>query len=511
MESQDHRPRTQRRPWTRHAWLLTGTVLSFFAVHSALDIPLAAWLFPLFLIYFARTGRTLPAVLWVWAAALLGAVFWIWRAEVLSPPMLLIAVLLGTVQTVPFLIDRLAAPRLEPWSALTSTLVFPAAKVVTEYALASLSPLGGIYGILGTTQHDNLALIQTASVTGVYGVSFLVAWFAAVGAHALLWSSGPRRIPRPVVVYACVLGCVLSAGGARLALAPPDSDTVRVAGVSLSERSWDEKVSPAFERFDSLEEIVTSDPAKVRRTFAPINRELLDLSAREARAGAEVIVWSESAGFTLEKNRDRFLRDVQDVAREHGVYIEAGVSVYTEQAPNIRNQAILVTPAGKTAWIYDKSHPIPVLEPYDAGPGELPVEDTPFGRLSTAICYDVDFPGTMRQGAERGADIMLLPSNEWEGIKKLHAERALFRAVEGGYSLVRPVSRGHSTVTDHQGRALATSDYFDTNGDPMVASVPAKGVTTVYGRIGDTFAWLCITATVVLSACAVARRRHDRW
>lgn len=183
------------------------------------------------------------------------------------------------------------------------------------------------------------------------------------------------------------------------------------------------------------------------------------------------------------------------------------MSVYTEEAPHIRNQAILLTPAGEVAWTYDKSHPIPVLEPYDAGKGALPMHDAPFGRISTAICYDIDFPATLRQAGAKGVGIVLLPSNEWAGIKKFHAENAVFRAVEGGYALVRPVSRGLSTVVDHQGRSRAAHDYFATGGTAMVASVPTQGVATTYSRVGDVFAWVCLAATAVFAVAAVAARR----
>ncbi|MFC7327891.1 apolipoprotein N-acyltransferase [Marinactinospora rubrisoli] len=494
----------------RYLWLLVGGVLSLFATHTNSDIALAAWLYPVFLIHFARTGRPAAALVWLWAISACGVVFWLWRAELSSPPLLLIAVGLGAVQAVPFLLDRLVAPRLAARSVLLSTLVFPAAKVATEFAQSSLSPVGGIYGVLGSTQHEALPLVQVSAVTGVYGVSFLVAWAATVAAHALTAGRAWRTALRAAAASAAVLGCVVLAGGARLAFAPTPTESVRAAGVTLSEASHDTTMSPAFAKYDSLEAIVTADPDQVRRDFAAINDELIDRTVHEARAGADLVVWNESAAFTLETHRDELIDRIREVAREHEVYVEAAMSVYIEQPPYLRNQAVLIAPDGSTAWTYDKAHPIPVLEPYEAGPGETPLHDAPFGRLATAICYDLNFPATMRQAGAGGADIMLLPANEWAAIKKLHAEKAMFRAVENGFSLVRPVGRGISTTVDPYGRTLAAADYFTSGGGSMVVDVPVDGVATVYSRVGDLFAWTCVAATVAGAVLALRPVRRVR-
>ena len=172
----------------------------------------------------------------------------------------------------------------------------------------------------------------------------------------------------------------------------------------------------------------------------------------------------------------------------------------------MRNQVMLVAPDGSVEWTYEKSNPIPVLEPYEAGPGVLPTADTPAGRLSTVICYDADFPGLVRQAGAADVDTILISANTWEGIKEMHARNAVFRAVENGASLFRQASRGRANAVDHQGRTLATTDYFTTDQQTLVAYVPTEGVTTVYARIGDTFAWLCVAGLVGLAGTALLRR-----
>nr|AJW65422.1 apolipoprotein acyltransferase [Nocardiopsis sp. CMB-M0232] len=493
----------------RYAWLLAGTGLSLFAMQAAWDIPLLAWVYPVLLLLFARTGGLASTLIGLWAATAAAMLGWLLHAELTSPAILLIGLPLAAAQALPFVADRLLAPRLAARSPLLSTLVFPAAKVGVEFAVAAATPLGTIYGVLGATQSANLPLIQVASVTGVYGVSFLVAW--AASAAALLWSRGLGDRPARTVAVCCagVLGIVVVAGGARLVFAPPSSDTVRVAGVTVSERSWNE-LMPTFQEYDTLEKLVAADPEEMRARFAAVNDELLASTEREAEAGAEVVLWAESAAFTLEADWDRLVDDIAEVARRNEVYVNAGMSVYTEDSPHIRNVMVMATPEGETAWTYDKSNPIPVLEPYDAGPGVPAVHDAPFGRLSTVICYDADFPGLMRQGGAAGTDIMLVSANTWEGIKEMHARNAVFRAVENGFSLFRQASRGRANAVDHQGRTLATTDYFATGQQTMVAYVPTRGVTTVYAVIGDAFAWLCVAALAAMAAGCLAPFRRPR-
>jgi apolipoprotein N-acyltransferase len=115
---------------------------------------------------------------------------------------------------------------------------------------------------------------------------------------------------------------------------------------------------------------------------------------------------------------------------------------------------------------------------------------------------DLDFPSYIRQAGRARSDILLAPYGDWETIKDLHAEMAAFRAVENGFSLIRPARGGVSTASDPFGRVLATMDEFSAKQRIMVAQVPISGVSTIYARFGDWFAWLC--ASGLLAACAAA-------
>jgi apolipoprotein N-acyltransferase len=60
-----------------------------------------------------------------------------------------------------------------------STLVFPVTWCSIEY-LSSLNPGKASWTSLAYTQADNLPLLQLTSVTGIWGSSFFITWFASV-------------------------------------------------------------------------------------------------------------------------------------------------------------------------------------------------------------------------------------------------------------------------------------------------------------------------------------------
>jgi apolipoprotein N-acyltransferase len=126
------------------------------------------------------------------------------------------------------------------------------------------------------------------------------------------------------------------------------------------------------------------------------------------------------------------------------------------------------------------------------------------------ICFDLDYPGTVRQAGQAGADLLLAPSDDWPAIDPAHSQKAVFRAIENGVALVRQTSQGLSLAVDAEGRVLAAADYFRTDQQVLVAYVPTHGVPTLYAMVGDGFAWLCVGALVVLSGMALRHSRRSR-
>ncbi|WP_433173542.1 nitrilase-related carbon-nitrogen hydrolase [Actinoallomurus sp. CA-150999] len=482
----------------RYSLLALGAVAMLFAVGGRWDIPLAAWIFPVLLLRFVRTGRAWSGAIWILLVNVVAAVFWIFESDMgFNPVIIAGAVGLGVLQMLPFLLDRLLVGRLRPWM---SVLTFPAAIAGSEFLITLLSPFGTAYGSLTVTQYGDLPLLQVTSIIGSYGIGFLIAWFASVVNR--FWESPSWRSARSGIVYGTALAVVILGGGARLAFSPEDDATVRIAGVSPG-REVTEAQQAAIGRIPgSRRDVAAAPPSAVEPAMKAVEDDLLAATRREAQAGAKIVVWPEEGVKTLEADEHAGIAAAQDEARRSRIYLEIGLGVYSTTAPAYgRDETVFIGPDGKVLWTYQKAHPIPGSETFTPGDGRVPVVDTPYGRIANVICYDADFPDLMRVRA----DIMLVPSHDWREYGRAHTEKAALRAIEGGYALVRQDSEGVSATFDRQGRVLATTDYFATDQQTTVAYVPTRGGTTIYDLIGDTFAWLCLITVGALVIVGLVR------
>src|SRR5258708_25754924 len=155
-------------------WLGLGTICSLFSFNGRWDIALAAWLGPFFLLRFMRTSRTRIGLTGVWLATALAMLFSFYSLQLLTPLLIVVGLLFRTVLTLPYLLDRLVAPRLSLVSGLLATLLFPLSRVAAEYLISFTPAVGSVFS-LAYTQYGNVPLSRIISLTGLYGASFLIA------------------------------------------------------------------------------------------------------------------------------------------------------------------------------------------------------------------------------------------------------------------------------------------------------------------------------------------------
>jgi apolipoprotein N-acyltransferase len=451
-------------------------------------LPLAAWLAPVFLLRFTRTRRArvgLPIAF----ALLAGAALIEFRGMMPGPGLAprLIGAVFALPAVIPYLIDRWIAPRLP---VVTGTLVFPCAWVAMEYAM-SLTP-GATWGAVGYTQYGDLPLLQMISVTGPWGLSFLIAWLAPVTCAAWEHGTGSPAVRAAATWFGCVLAAVVLLGELRLALAPPLGPTVRVASFSRPLAGTDStrhalaRLMRHQETAADLREIATRERAQAE--------SLLARAVVEARAGARIVFWGEGNARVFREDEPELIARGRALARASQIYLGMALSTWDRaRRPPRENKLVLIDPDGQVAWQYLKTHPVIGAESRTiAGDGRLRALDSPFGRLTTAICYDADFPALLGQAGRLGADILVDPADDWEAIDPLHTRMASFRAIEQGVNLVRQTSNGRSAAYDYEGHVLAEADDFRARDRTLVAQVPIHGARTVYARIGDLFAWAAI-------------------
>jgi apolipoprotein N-acyltransferase len=384
-------------------------------------------------------------------------------------------------------------------NGFAATLVYPLAVTANLFIYNLVSPIGS-FGTIGYEQFTNLALIQLVSVTGMWGLTFLVSWLGPVVNWAWERSFNWSDVRRGLLVFAAIAGSVLLFGNLRLALARPEPGTVRIHGFTPQPTEAGE--IPDF----------ATDPEAARRWMQKKNEALIAGSVREARRGAQIVLWSEMAGGGVEDDVNALIARGQEVAQQENIYLAMGVGIVFptgERQPE--NRLIVIAPSGEIVLNHLK-YGAPFFSPIGSllpGDGVLQTVDSPYGTLSGVICWDADFPITVSQAGRKQVDILLIAHGEQnEATAQLHAVQHIFRAIENGVSLVRHDNdTGLSFAADPYGRILAANDNYRATEKVIVAQVPTHGVFTLYSVIGDLFGWLTVAGFVIIAGWAIFRGR----
>jgi len=380
--------------------------------------------------------------------------------------------------------------------------------VTFEFTRAHLPEISFPWNLLGYPASANLGLLQITTITGIYGLSFLV-----VGINALLaWAVASqqvglkRRMTLAGAVAAILLLVMLV--GPRVVPEAQAHHFARAVQVNFPE--------------------VPEYPTDWFNKNAAQLEEIEKISVAPSAEKPDLLVWPEApAPFSFEDAQ--FATIASSLAIRFGHPFLAGVIEWkTPVDPSDRapaghlvpyNSALLVDPQGQRVFVYDKVHLVPFGE-YEPFPlihrvvanisdevggfhkgnryavGRLPGGNT-FGVF---ICYEAIYPGEVRRFAANGAQLLLNISNDgWFGrsaAAEQHLHMVRVRAVENRRWIVRATNNGYTVSVDPYGRIIgplppdvraATDLPYDFRTDE-----------TIYTRCGDWFAWLCVIVSAIL-------------
>ena len=467
---------------SRALFFVAGAAALCFSNGNSANI-LAAWVAPVLLLRFVMTTGPLAGFALTSIASAIAA-FVMFRGAIPMPDAeyAIASAISGVIGAMQYLLHRLIAPRL---GGLPGSLVFPAASVTLLYVLFLGSPFG-TWGNDAYVQLPFLPLVQLASLTGVWGIAFLLMWFAS--AVQPLFDTRALKMNTPIAAFAACLTAALGYGAWSLYTAPR-AEIVRVAAINNPAELGDRFFEGCVARHDYACRAANS-AARLDALFA--------LSETAAREGASLIVWYEGAAQFDEQFEQAFIDRARAFAESQGIYLIAGaVSVPIEPDAPMHNKAIVFTPEGEVALEYLKSVPVPG-EPIVAGDGRITTLVTPFGRIAVIICFDADFPALARQAALQQADMLVIPANDWRAITPLHGEMSVMRGIEGGFGVLRAASNGLSIAADANGARLASNDSFVSPGAIMYAEMPMAHRPTLYAHAGDYFAHACAAIFLLL-------------
>jgi apolipoprotein N-acyltransferase len=347
--------------------------------------------------------------------------------------------------------------------------------------IRNLTTPHGTAGSIAYTQLKFLPFLQLASITGPWGMTFLLLMFPAALAIWLHRRDG--RGLRVAAVTLCVLGAVLVFGAVRLETTPREP-MVRV-GLIASDAPGNGNVA--------------AHGADTQRLFESYAAE----AERLAADGAQVIVLPEKLGAVLDAENASADPIFQTLADRTGATIVVG-EVQVSGAAKY-NQARIYQPHA-AVLSYDKEHMLPPFEsPLTPGTAlvKLPRGHETWG---VAICKDMDFAAPASRYGKQDVGLMLVPGWDFNRDRTWHGHIAVMRAVEDGFSLVRAAKNGFLTVSDNRGRVVAEQRSDAATFATLLASVPAAHSATVYLLLGDWFAWVAcaLLALAVVRLCWLA-------
>ena len=377
------------------------------------------------------------------------------------------------------------------------------------------------WNTLGMALGQNLWLMQSASLVGLYGLTVLAILVCAAPA-TLATGSHPRSRFGPSAAAAIVLAAMALYGAERV---DPEADPV-VAGVRLR------LVQPNL-------------PQDAK--FRPENRQdivdrYVELTRRPPEEGGAApthILWPESA-FPFLIQRDPAAMAQVGAGLAPGQHLITGAARAEEPLPGERlryfNAIMAIEPGGRIVDSYDKVHLVPFGEylpaPLDAAlralglrqfvavPGGFSagtlagqrILDVPgLPPVAATICYEAIFPGAILPAGAAGAHpppglILNVTKDAWFGDTpgpRQHLAQARLRAVEEGLPLVRDANTGISAVIDAHGRVVAQLPIEQEA--VLDADLPVRILGgTLYGRVGD---W---PFAAMLAACLAGALRARR-
>ncbi len=398
--------------------------------------------------------------------------------------------------------------RLEQEFKVPCLLTLPILWVALEY-LRGLLLTGFPWALLGYSQQNFSLAIQSADVTGVYGVSLLL------------------------VAVNCMLAWIIQQPRSRWAW-------VGVAGTLLISIShfgygaWRES-QPLDVRKDQLQVALIQGNIAQAVKWDPQYRQAtidkyLQLSHQAAAANPELLIWPEAATPFYLQDQSPLTEQVRQLPRQQGRYLLAGSPAYQQVAEgqySYYNSAYLFSPQGEQLGRSDKIHLVPfgeyvplgkllsfinklVVGVGDFAPGEvnpLPLNGHSLGVL---ICYEVIFPELARNYVRHGSSLLVnLTNDAWFGRSSApfqHLAMARFRAIENRVWLARAANTGISALVSPSGEVTVASPLFEEL--QLTGRVGLGSEATFYTRFGDLMAQACLLISLFGAALLYWRQQH---
>jgi apolipoprotein N-acyltransferase len=401
------------------------------------------------------------------------------------------------------------------WTRDASRVIALAASLTLSEWLRGHVLTGFPWNALGYALTEPLALAQTASLIGLWGLTFLS---VAIFASPAVLVDGRSRGRKPWMAPAMALLLLLAMGifgAVRLTLQP----TTTVADVKLRIMQPNLQQDVRF-NYAAKAEVMQKYLTLSDRASGPQSTGVRD---------AGILIWPESAfPFFLTREADA-MAQIADLLPKGTTLITGSVRA-PDLPPGTKitrayNSIYAIDHDGSVLSIYDKLHLVPFGEylPFQdwmeklgfvqltkvqggfiPGVRRRTMEMPNAPRALPLICYEAIFPGDVVERDDRPGWIVNLTNDGWFGTSTgpyQHLQQARLRAIEEGLPVVRAANTGISAVIDPLGRIVARLG-LGVEG-VLDSGLPSAIPPTIYARTGNIPA----ASIVVFALIFIIRRR----
>lgn len=369
-----------------------------------------------------------------------------------------------------------------------SLLIVPSLWVIIQF-LRSLGAYGFTWGGLCHSQAYNLPILQIASITGCWGIEFLICMFNFSLAEFL---TNKTRYKSVIAVSIIILA--ISAFG-YYQIKNFNSDNGKQISVRLVQGNVEQDVIP--------------DQEYLEQTLS----QYISSSININKPQPNITIWPETT-LPIDLLHTSYNDQIQQLSNAlDSTFVIGAYSL----GKRFRNSAYFYEPNTDKPKLYSKVRLVPfgeyvplrkhlkIVESYGVRPDDLesglsyqPI-NIKQGKAGTAICFESLFPQISRLLTKRGAQYLFIITNDaWFNntqAARLHFAMAKIRAVENHRWIARGAATGVSGVIDPIGRTVESLPIFKRG--IIDSKIYALDNLTFYSIYGDYFAYLCGLIVVI--------------
>ena len=460
---------------THIIYLIPGFIFSVFSIgRYNLVISIFIWPFCFLTFLHKKETKLMPLIVVYLLLLFSNMIRWIGITGLNIGADFIIGIYFSIINIIPFIIDNIFYDKISKWK---SALVFPLSVAICEFLFA-FCPLAN-FNIYAFAVRENVQFLQIISLFGCYFLSFVIALFSSVLDYTINLYSEEKIISKFIYFYALIILFIYFFGLIRL-LIPEEKGTYNIASsIGMSQYLY------------------TNDEESVLPIEEYINY-INDTIIRAKYSNCSIMTYAEEAFAIMDTNRTDIIKQVKELAKNNKIFVLLPLDTCEDEEHN-KNEAILISDEGDILYNYQKQHLIPYIEKdYYEDMGKVEVIDTTLGKITTVICYDINFPDFLNSLSREHFDLLLVPSWDWDGIAEFHSNEIRYKAIEGGFNVVKNTANGIVLSCDMKGRTLSyyigkdCEDYF------IINTVNKKGIKTLYSYIGFSFNYLYILALVCI-------------